>query len=117
MVQQLKEQDLTAGKIGEHLGQSESWVKQYSALLSNIVTKIIEMAKLHQKGRVTNMVTDVTFNFTEGWFRDSGFYTIDAKHQKQFMDDFIEDWFKINSANTLDPCSDPRRRRLLLVMN
>jgi len=38
-------------------------------LLDHIVTQVLDLAKQHQENRVTENVTDVTFNFTEGWFR------------------------------------------------
>ena len=40
---------------------------QYKSLLNNTVTRILDLAKQHQKGRVTEDVTNVTFDFTEGW--------------------------------------------------
>ena len=49
--------------------QSENKVKQYSALINSIVTPVLNLALAHQKDRVTEEVTNVTFNFTEGWFR------------------------------------------------
>jgi hypothetical protein len=33
------------------------------------ITKILEKAKQSQVGSVTKNVTNVTFDFTEGWFR------------------------------------------------
>jgi len=41
------------------------------------------LAKQHQKQRVTEDVTDVTFNFTEGWFRTSGLYDLWPRYQKR----------------------------------
>ena len=35
-----------------------------------VVTDVLDLAKKHQTGRVTEKVTNVTF--TERWFRDSG---------------------------------------------
>ena len=34
-----------------------------------VVTPVLNLALAHQKDRVTEEVTNVTFNFTEGWFR------------------------------------------------
>ena len=45
-------------------------------MLAEIVTPVIDMAMEHQVGRVTEKVTNVTFNFTEGWFRNSGIYRL-----------------------------------------
>jgi len=67
------------------VGWSESKVKQYSALLSSIVTDVLILAKAHQAGRVTEKVTPVTFNFTEYWFRSSGLYDINKEHQEKLM--------------------------------
>lgn len=64
-------------EIGEKLGWSTSKVKQHSALLGNVVTKTLEIARNHQEGRVTDEVTTVTF--TERWFRDSGLYDLDRE--------------------------------------
>ena len=63
---------LTQAEIGERIGWSEGKVKQYSVLLNSIVTDVLDLAKQYQSGRVTKKATDVTFNFTEGWFRGSG---------------------------------------------
>jgi hypothetical protein len=38
---------------------------QYSALISNIVTEVLNLAKEHQEVRVTDKVTSVTFDFTD----------------------------------------------------
>ena len=51
--------------MADTLGWSKSKVKQYSALLENVVTEVLEIAKSYQEGRVTDKVTNVTFNFTE----------------------------------------------------
>ena len=56
---------------GEKIGWSENQIKQYSMLLNKIVTPILNLCKKHQIGRVTKKVTDVTFDFSEGWFRYS----------------------------------------------
>lgn len=100
-IEYLQEERLTQAEIAEVLddgfeGWSEAKVKQYSALLGNVVTEVLELARSHQRGRVTDEVTSVTFNFTEGWFRNSGLYELDSewdgKHaQLYFMEWFCED--------------------------
>jgi len=46
-------------------------------LLDDVATEVLEMAREHQEGRVAGDATDVaTFNFTEGWFRNSGINNI-----------------------------------------
>jgi len=67
-------EDHTQKEIADKLGWSEAKVKQYSALLKNTVTDVLEKARSHEKGRVTGDVTSVTF--TEGWFRTSNLYDL-----------------------------------------
>lgn len=43
----------------------------FFAVLNNIDTQVLKLARLHQKGRVSENDTSVPFNFTEGWFRNS----------------------------------------------
>jgi transcriptional regulator with XRE-family HTH domain len=62
----------TQEEIGNKIGWSRSKVAQYIRLLNEIVTQVLDIARKHQKGRVTKDVTHVTFNFTEGWFRTVG---------------------------------------------
>ena len=77
--------DHTQAEIAKRLGWSESKVKQYSALLSRIVTDVLEFARSHQEGRVTDEVTSVTF--TEYWFRTSGLYDLNRD-----VDAFTRSW-------------------------
>ncbi|WP_043883843.1 helix-turn-helix domain-containing protein [Caldanaerobacter subterraneus] len=72
---------LTQQQMAERIGRSESKVKQYSMLLSSVVTEVLNLARQHQKGRVTDEVTSVTFDFTEGWFRNSGLYDLEEQYQ------------------------------------
>jgi site-specific DNA-methyltransferase (adenine-specific) len=63
------------------------------------VPKILLFAKTFQKGRGTQNVPNGTknelevntFDFTEGWFRNSGLYELNAENQMIFMTWFIED--------------------------
>ena len=75
-IKALKKDGLTQEKIGEKLGWSEDQVKNYSALQSSIVPNILNLHKIFQQGRGTEEVPTVTFNFTEGWFRNSGLYDL-----------------------------------------
>jgi hypothetical protein len=59
---------LTQAQIGERIGWSESKVKQYSALLSTVVTQVLNLARQYQIGRVTPEVTFATFNLFGGHF-------------------------------------------------
>jgi len=72
----LREQE-TQAEIAERLGWSKSKVKQYSALLNNVVTDVLQLARAHQDGRVTDEVTSVTFS--EYWFRTSGLYDLNRE--------------------------------------
>ena len=64
--------DYTQEEIGEKIGWSRSKVSQYILTFNKIDTQVLDIARKHQKGRVTKDVTHVTFNFTEGWFRTVG---------------------------------------------
>ena len=89
--------DYTQEEIGEKIGWSRSKVKQYSALLINIkVTQVLDIARKHQKDRVTKEVTDVTFNFTEGWFRKSKIYDLNKDNQLKFIKWFIDNKCNVN---------------------
>jgi hypothetical protein len=67
-------EDETQAEIAERLGWSESKVNQYSRLLNEILTEVLNLAKSRQKGRVRSNLT--TVRFTEGWFRTSGLYDL-----------------------------------------
>jgi len=64
----------TQAEIAERLGWKRGVVGHHSRLLNNVVTEVVELARSHQKSRVTSDVTSVTF--TEGWFRNSGLYDL-----------------------------------------
>ena len=73
------------------MGWSRDKVARYVQILNNIVTEVLDFAKQHQIGRVTNNVTNVSFNFTEGWFRESGIYNLPGKRQMELMRWFVEE--------------------------
>ena len=79
LISGLREQGLTQADIGEKIGWSRTKVANYAQLIENTVTNVLELAKVHQSGRVTENVTIATF--TEGWFRDSGLYALCEKYQ------------------------------------
>ena len=64
----------THAVIAENMGCSEDSVKDLSKVIKNVVAEILNFAKTHQEGRVTPKVAIATFDFTEGWFRNSGIY-------------------------------------------
>jgi len=93
----LKDEGKTNVEIADLLGWNESAIKNHSALLSK-VTPILNIAKTHQKGRVTNEVTYETYNFTEGWFRTSGLYDLSEEFQLLFFEKFKADSFTWNKG-------------------
>lgn len=97
-IQQLKHDGYTQQEIGGLIGMSRENVSYYNTLNQKIVTNILDLCKSHQFGRVTKNVTNVTFNFTEGWFRNSGLYDLNEEYQTRLMNEFIEDKFNWNST-------------------
>lgn len=90
MIQQLKEEGLTQKEIGKTVGWTRTLVANYNQLLESIVTQVLELTKRHQNNRVTKDVTFVTFNFTEGWFRNSGLYDLNEKYQVDCVERFLD---------------------------
>jgi len=74
----------------EEIGWSRSKVADYSKLLNEIVTPILDIARKHQEDPVTKDVTGVAFNFTEYWFRTSGIYDLNNDNQLKLMNWFID---------------------------
>ena len=83
VIGRLRDEGLTQAEIGEKIGWSRTKVANYAQLIENTVTNVLELAKAHQSGRVTENVTIVTF--TEGWFRDSDLYALCEKYQLQMF--------------------------------
>ncbi len=81
------ELELTQEKIGEKIGWSETQVANYNKIL----TPILELCKTNQIGRVSEKLTNVIFDFTEGWFRTSGLYNLNSEHQMKVIEWFIND--------------------------
>jgi len=73
-------EDETQAEIAERLGWSESKVHQYSRLLNQLLTEVVEIAKSHQDGRVSQDLTSV--RFTEYWFRTSGLYDGNTRRRR-----------------------------------
>jgi hypothetical protein len=57
------EEHNTRNEIAKELGRNQ--VSQYFMLINKIDTKILDYAKDHQAGRVSQNDTTVSFNFTE----------------------------------------------------
>jgi len=74
IIQKLKDEGLTQKDIGEKIGWSESSVDNYSSLIKNILRPVLDFAKKYQKDRMSKDLRSLSFNFTEGWFRNSGFF-------------------------------------------
>jgi len=99
VIGRLQDEGLTQEKIGERIGWSREKVRNHVTLRSQIGTEILIFAKTFQEGRVPNFGTFEpknergvnTFDFTEGWFRNSGLYELTAENQMVFMKWFIED--------------------------
>lgn len=60
IIKKLKKKGLTQEEIGEKMGWSRNKVAHYNILLENIVTRILNLTKAHQKDHVTDNVTNVT---------------------------------------------------------
>jgi len=61
----------TQQEIGGRIGWSRDKVQGYLEIHSKCVADILESARRHQEGRATQDVAIATFNFTEGWFRNT----------------------------------------------
>ncbi|MFZ2035420.1 MAG: hypothetical protein WAU62_00700 [Dehalococcoidales bacterium] len=65
-------------------------------LTGSVVPEVLKMANEHQQGRGTSIVPSGTlFNFTEGWFRDSGLYELNSEYQARFIEGIVPDILKI----------------------
>lgn len=73
------------------IGWSRASVKDYQKLNDSIGAQILELCKNNQKGRAPQKGANAPFNFTEGWFRNSGLYDLNEYCQKKIIDRFISD--------------------------
>ena len=65
-------------------------------MLDKVGTDILTLALEHQEKRVPSNGTNVPlFNFTEGWFRDSGLYELNSEYQARFIEGIVPDILKI----------------------
>jgi hypothetical protein len=64
-----KNNNYTQEEIGNKIGWSRGKVNQYTTILNKIDTQVLDIARKHQKDRVSKIDTDVSYDFTEGWFR------------------------------------------------
>jgi DNA modification methylase len=56
------------------------------------------LCKQCQNGRVSENLTSVTFDFSEGWFRTSGLYDLTEQYQLKLFDSFKTDKFNWNKS-------------------
>ena len=93
IIGKLRDEGLTQAQIGERIGWSRGAVSNYILLADSIATRVLDLSKAHQEGRVADDATRVTFTFTEGWFRNSGMYRLWPEYQLALMEAFIADRF------------------------
>lgn len=98
VVKQLREQNLTQEQIGEKIGWSRGKVSNYFLIIDKLATDILKITRQYQNGRVVDNATNVAFNFTEGWFRNSGLYDLNKHNQLKLMSNFIDDKFNWSSS-------------------
>lgn len=69
-------------------------------MIDKIAPQILDSAKQLQEGRGATNAPDGTFNFTEGWFRNSGLYDCDLQpsYQLRLMEDFVADKCNWNNS-------------------
>lgn len=89
LIGKMRSEGLTQQEIGNKIGWGRTKVANYLAVIDGIVTPIIKLTKTIQEGRVTTNVTNVTFNFTESWFRN--LYGLQEKYQEKLINNFIQD--------------------------
>lgn len=97
IIKKLREEGLTQAQIGDRIGWSREQVRNYIFVLDKVGTEVLDLARKHQNGRVPKNGTIVPFDFTEGWFRNSGLYDLCEKYQLALMEAFITDKCKWNN--------------------
>ena len=59
-----KNNNYTQEEIGNKIGWSRVQVKNYMAILNKIGTQVLDIARKHQKGRVSKIDTGVSIDFS-----------------------------------------------------
>ena len=95
-IEYLRQAGHTQAEVGEQLGWSRSKVSQYTTLLSNVATQVLEIARSHQKGRVADSATSVA-KFSEGWFRKSDLYDLNRDGDVLAEDDLFDDLDRVEN--------------------
>ena len=96
LIAKLQDDGTTQEKIGERIGWSREKVKDHVTLRSKIGAEILILAKTFQAGRAPSNGANApknergvtTCDFTEGWFRTSGLYELEADDRMKVMDRF-----------------------------
>jgi predicted XRE-type DNA-binding protein len=66
-------EEMTQAAIGDEMGWSRSKVKQHVAVIDQVGTDVLDLARRHQEGRVPSHGTGVpSTEWTEYWFRSIG---------------------------------------------
>ncbi len=77
IIGKLRDEGYKQKQIAEIIGWStKQHVSYYYQILDKVSTDVLDYCKRHQKDRVDKKSTSVDFNFTEGWFRESGIYAL-----------------------------------------
>jgi len=101
IIQKLKNKGLIHEQINEKIGLTKKNIDDHSRLLNNILPSILDFAKKHQIGRGNKKLPNGNFNFTEGWFRNSGLYDLNEEYQFLFMKWFCEEKKDFGTFGTL----------------
>lgn len=91
IIKKLKDEGKTQKEIGEIVGWSQQKVSDYTQIINKITADVLDFTKLYQSGRAVKNTAGAVFNFTEGWFRDSGLYNLPGHRQMQLMEWFIKE--------------------------
>lgn len=92
-----QEEGLTQKEAAKKMGWSRSKLQDYVRILNRIDANILDLARQYQEGRASPNDANATFDFTEGWFRNSGLYDLNGKYQEEVMREFLDsgaDWSK-----------------------
>ena len=85
LISKMRDESLTQQEIADKIGWGKNKVSYYNQLLENVSPKILKVVKKHQLGRGERNSPNGEFDFTEGWFRNSGLYDLNEKYQERLM--------------------------------
>jgi len=98
IIKRLRNEGLIQKEIGEKIGWTRTKIADFNRIIESIVADVLDLCKKHQIGRVTQNVAIATFDFSEGWFRNSGLYDLNEKYQLKCIQRFIQDKCKWKKA-------------------